>query len=118
MCEAAEKALNQELDQQIRLKIHEQDPELREWIEYSLKKKDNVIAELANRINQWNALKCHNCNATLRGWGPTVLDSREVEHHEGPSLFATEYEHDKHIKATEDEPSEAVKSLRRILANS
>ncbi len=118
MCEAAEKALDQDLDRQIRLKIDKQDPELREWIEYSLKKKDNVIAELANRINQWNAMKCHNCNATLRGWGPTVLDNREVEHYEGPSLFATESELDKHIKATEGDPSDAVKSLRRILANS
>lgn len=81
-----------------------------------LKKKENVIVELTNRILEWNYTKCPECYASLKGEGPQVLDEHAMKNYENGDLSDDEFESAAHIKDTEDSNlPDAATSLRKIL---
>ena len=51
-----------------------------------LKKKENVIVELTNRVHEWNNTNCPECFTSLKGKGPQILNEHEVKIYEKGNL--------------------------------
>lgn len=70
-----------------------------------LKKKDRLIAELANRLDVWNDTECPICHTGLRGDGPGVLDEHQEKYYRDLSSSDDESKPAAHTEDTEEDPT-------------
>lgn len=112
VCEAADKVIEADRNRRVLCKLHD-DPGLMNWINKGLDAKNNVIAELTDRILEWNDMKCPECHASLKGEGPQVLSEQEVKSYNVQALSYDEPE-----SSAQTGSSEAETLLREIIAKS
>ena len=115
VCEAADKVIETDRNRRVSRKLHD-DPALMNWVNKGLDAKNNVIAELTERIFEWNHTKCPKCHASLKGTGPQVPTEQEVRSYNDQAWSYDESESSP--PSAQDKHSEAEIRLREILAKS